>query len=346
MIDKINKEILTHQKTQQLNHLAEQLVTYWDINLKSIQLIQGGEMALVWKIETDQGPVCLKRLHRREKKALFSIHAQVYLRKKGVRVPKIIPTKRNQLYTKVDSFLFVLYEWIEGVHLTTNHDKDLETLIRGLANYHQSSVGYEAPQGVSIFSKLGKWPDHYLKRCQQLESWKNFATATPNDPFSQLYLKEIDEFISSGKDTIKELLHSAYVSIVEDTKKAPNLCHPDYGTGNTLLGNDGHFWIIDLDTTCYDLQIRDIRMFLFSTLDDGVVWDEGLFNKMIRYYQLEAPITEKSKEIMLIDLQFPYELYKLVENKYIQKSNIEAVELEEAMEFERLRKKELRGLLL
>ena len=345
MVDKTNNEILALHKTQQLNRLAEQLLKYWEINMKSIQLIQGGEMALVWKIETDQGPVCLKRLHRQEKKALFSIHAQVYLKKKGVRVPGIISNRKNQLYTKVGSYLFVLYEWIEGIHLTNNRNEDLERLMKGLANYHQSSIGYEAPPGVSIFSKLGNWPDHYLKRCQQLESWKNFAASTPHDPFSQLYLKEIDEFITSGRNTKKELLNSAYSSIVEETKKSPNLCHPDFGTGNTILNNDGHLWIIDLDTTCFDLQIRDIRMFLFSTLEDGVAWDETLFIKMIRYYQQEASLTESSKEIMLIDLQFPYELYKLVQNKYIQKSQVEEDDLMQAMEFERLRKKELRGLL-
>ena len=84
---------LSPEEEQKLVALAETMIQHWDIQATTIELIQGGQLALVWKIHTTDGPFCLKRIHRPEKKALFSIHAQDYLAKKGMRVPSIIPSK-------------------------------------------------------------------------------------------------------------------------------------------------------------------------------------------------------------------------------------------------------------
>ena len=84
---------LTLEMQEKLLKLAELLLPNWNLNVESIEVIQGGQMALVWKFMTDEGPKCLKRIHRPEKKAVFSIHAQDYLAKKGMRVPGIISNK-------------------------------------------------------------------------------------------------------------------------------------------------------------------------------------------------------------------------------------------------------------
>lgn len=75
--------ILSPEEEKQLISLAESMIKHWDIHTTTIELIQGGQLALVWKIHTSDGLFCLKRIHRPEKKALFSIHAQDYLSKKA-----------------------------------------------------------------------------------------------------------------------------------------------------------------------------------------------------------------------------------------------------------------------
>lgn len=89
------------------------MIQHWDIQATTIELIQGGQLALVWKIHTADGPFCLKRIHRPEKRLYFLFTLKIIL-PKGMRVPSIIPSKVNQLYTKHGPFLFVVYEWIEG----------------------------------------------------------------------------------------------------------------------------------------------------------------------------------------------------------------------------------------
>lgn len=332
-------------KENLLIKLGLYLIQNWDLQVKSIQVIQGNQMALVWKLETNKGYLCLKRLHRPEKKAKFSIHAQHYLAQKGFRVPSIHKNKNEKLYTKFQSFLFVLYDWIEGTHFDLEIKEDLEMVMRGLAAYHKESVGYIPPRGTDIFSKLGKLPVHYIKRCQQLESWKLIALTQLNDPFSKVYLNEINQFIEDGKEILLNLEKSHYFNWVEKIKKSPNLCHQDYGTGNTLRGNDGEIWIIDLDTTSFDLPIRDLRKMIVPMLDTTTSWNELTFNIMLNAYESITPLTSEQKHIMLIDMLFPYELYDVVRDKFIRQTAFSEKELIDAMEYERIKKHAITKLL-
>ncbi|MEH7380579.1 CotS family spore coat protein [Bacillus sp. JJ1533] len=338
--------LTTEEEQKKLVRLAETVLLNWDIKITNIEVVQGGQMALVWKLTTDDGPFCLKRIHRPEKKALFSIHAQDYLSSNGVRVPRIIPNKFDQLYTKHEPFLFVVYDWIEGRPFDLTVQKDLELIMKGLAEFHNASVGYTPPEGVPIFTKLGNWPNHYIKRCQQMETWKKIASTMPEDPFSQLYLAEIDYFINVGRKTLKKLVTSEYHPWVNRLKKRPSLCHQDYGTGNSLLGNDNKIWVIDLDTVSFDLPIRDLRKMIIPLLDTTGSWNDEQFNIMIQAYESISPLTSEQKEIMFIDMLFPYELYDLIRERYVRKTPLPAEKLSRAMEYERIKVDSLNRLIL
>ncbi|HEK9100113.1 CotS family spore coat protein [Bacillus pfraonensis] len=337
--------ILSPEEESKLLSLAETMIQDWDITVNAIELIQGGQLALVWKIHTPDGPVCLKRIHRPEKKALFSIHAQDYLAKKGMRVPSIIPNKNNQLYTKHGPFLFVGYEWIEGRPFELTMQEDLEMIMKGLADFHLASIGYRPPPGVPIFTKLGRWPNHYIKRFQQMDVWKNLAENTKEDPFSQLYLAEIDPFILEAQHTLQRLLASEYTTWTNQLQSNPNLCHQDYGTGNSLLDPNNQIWVIDLDTVSFDLPIRDLRKMIIPLLDTTGVWNEDQFNIMINAYESISPLTAEQKKIMFIDMLFPYELYDVIRERYVRKSPLLADELAGAMEYERIKSKALNTLI-
>ncbi len=335
---------MTPEMLESLQRLAEKLIVHWDVNVQGIELIQGGQMALVWKVMTDDGPRCLKRMNRPEKKSLFSINAQNYLAKKGARVPGIIPTKQGSLYAKQGPFLFVLYDWIEGRTFDITLPEDMEWIMKGLANYHLDSVGYVPPSGIPIFTKLGRWPNHYVKRCQQMRSWKMLAEKTPEDPFSKLYVQEIDYFIDFGEETLLKLQDSHYPDWVAKCKARPNLCHQDYGTGNTLLAND-EVWVIDLDTTTFDLPIRDLRKMIIPSMGDTGVWNDDVINHMLKGYESVNPLSVDQKKVMLTDMLFPYELHEITREKYGKKNEVLEDELAIAMQFERAKVTEINRII-
>ncbi|OEH93049.1 CotS family spore coat protein [Bacillus solimangrovi] len=337
--------VLTPEEEARLKSLAEFIIQSWDVTVHDIDVIQGGQMALVWKIHTSEGPICLKRIHRPEKKALFSINAQHYLAESGARVPGIIRNKAEQLYTKHGPFLFVVYDWIDGTPFEFTNPEDVQMMMKGLAEFHQWSIGYEPPEGVPIFRKLGRWPNHYIKRLQQMETWKLAAQRLPDDEFSQIYLQQIDPIIEDGWKILDELMNSHYKVWVAEQHQAPILCHQDYGTGNTLLGPDGDIWVIDLDTVSYDLPIRDLRKIIIPLMDTTVTWNDEEFNMMIDSYETVTPLTAEQKQVMYIDMLFPYELYDVIREKYVRKTELFPSELQEAIDFEYIKNEAIRKLM-
>jgi spore coat protein I len=328
-------------ENEKLIQLATLILNNWDFTIENIEIVQSGQMTLVWKVHTDCGVKCLKRIHRPEKKSLFSIGAQDYLANKGVHVPAITKTKTGELFKKYGPFLFVVYDWIQGRPFNLDVDKDLEMMIKALAQFHKDSVGYTPKSGVSQFNKLGKWPKHYMKRYQQMQSWKKLAINNLEDPFSQLYLSEIDLFIEYGKNTLQQLLNSHYPEWVEEVKQMPNLCHQDYGTGNTLLGDDGNIWIIDLDTVAFDLPIRDLRKMIIPLLNSSEKWNKRKLQLIMDAYESVLPLTKKQKAVMFIDMLFPHELHEIAFEKYVRKIPLPAEELAEAMTYEKIKWQEI-----
>lgn len=331
---------LTPELIEKLTLLGKEIMKQWDLEVTDIEVIQGAQMALVWKITTPDGLVCLKRINRPEKKALFSIYAQNALAEKGARVPSILITKDRQLYAKHGPFLFVVYDWIEGRPFDLNVPEDVAWMMKGLAEYHLNSIGFRPPEGVPETSKLGQWPKHYTKRCMQMESWKLIAKQHPDDPFSKKYLETIDEFIVSGWNTLNDLENSYYEEWVEESKREPLLCHQDYGTGNTILVDD-EVWVIDLDTTAYDLPIRDLRKIIIPQMSDRLNWQEEMFELMLSSYEKVNPLTNPQKRVMYIDILFPYELYDVARDKFSLQSEVSPLALEEAEAFERLKKEKI-----
>ena len=335
---------LTPEMIEKLTLLGKEIMKQWDLEVIDLEVIQGAQMALVWKVTTPDGPVCLKRINRPEKKALFSVYAQNDLAEKGARVPSILITKEKQLYAKHGPFLFVVYEWIEGRQFDLTVPDDVAWMMKGLAEYHLNSVGYRPPEGVPETSKLGQWPKHYTKRCKQMESWMLIAEKQPEDPFSKFYLETIDEFITSGWNTLNELENSYYNEWVEESKREPMLCHQDYGTGNTMLLND-EVWVIDLDTTAYDLPIRDLRKIIIPLMSDSLAWQDEMFDHMLSSYEQVNPLSVEQKKVMYIDMMFPYELYDVARDKFSLQGEVDPLALEEAETFERLKNEKINHYL-
>ncbi|MEC3802329.1 spore coat kinase CotI, partial [Bacillus spizizenii] len=100
-----------------------------------------------------------------------------------------------------------------------------------------------------------------------------------------------------------------------------------------------------LDTVSFDLPIRDLRKMIIPLLDTTGVWDEETFHVMLNAYESRAPLTDEQKQVMFIDMLFPYELYDVIREKYVRKSALPKEELESAFEYERIKANALQQLI-
>ncbi|HHX17492.1 MAG TPA: CotS family spore coat protein [Clostridium sp.] len=321
-------------KTNNLHQLATRVLKEYDIKADEISIIQSANVKTVWKINTNNKLLCLKRLKHTYDKTLFSVNAQNYIKNSGGNVPGIIKDKNNNLIVKINDELFVLYEWIYGKDLNFNNLTDLEEAITGLAKFHVFSKGYIPPSDSKISTKLGKWPNQYESMRKKITSWKSIAKEKQELSSYNTFLKYCDDISNLSDKALNLLESSSYKQLTSEKSGSVVLCHQDYGKGNALLTKDG-VYVIDLDGVTFELPARDLRKIIGKISENRGYWHQPLILDVINWYSKINPLTPEEKKVLFIDLLYPHWFYGLVKN--IFKNN----KLENSSKIEKIVKLEL-----
>jgi len=298
--------------------LAEQAATAWDMKVTGMTVAATKPekgWGAIWKIDTNRGPRSLKLLHRPFARNLFSIGAQDYLVGRKARVAPLVRTRDGLLYTRVGERMFIVTDWIEGLHPAPKETPDgAAALCYGLGEFHKLSQGYQPPPEAYNATRLHRWPAVYQKLRTKIDWFEHLAKAYRDMPASPLLLDVLPRFRAQADEAIQLLGASAYKELIARGDQAWGLVHQDYGWSNGQLGPDGKIWIIDLDGVAFDLTFRDLRKLITGTMDDRGDWDLGWMRAMIDAYTQANPIEPAGMQVMLIDMLLPNEFYKLVKD--------------------------------
>lgn len=298
-----------------------------------ITMIQGGTIKTVWKVRTEKTDYCLKRLKQEYEKALFSVNAQIYIKKSGGNVPGIILNKKGQSITSINEQLFVLYEWVEGTDLNFNIPSDLKASIQGLASFHVHSKGYMPVVDSRISTKLGKWPEQYASMLEKLKTWITSASINTVQPHYSAYTKYTPAMIKLGEHALNRLNASKYESLTAEGSSSIVLCHQDFGKGNALQTKSG-ICVIDLDGVTYDLPARDLRKIIGKNAENKNQWHVETAKEIIGWYNEINPLSKEELEILYTDLLFPHWYYGLVKNLFQNSKTLKAEQIERIAKLE------------
>lgn len=287
---------------------------YPHITVTEIKVIQGGGIKTVWKLETSIGTVCLKRIRKSIPIVKFTTAAQAYLYAKGALVCSIIPTKDGELFFVHEGYALVLYSWIDGSDLEMDKNPEhLYTGLKGLAQFHQDSVGFIPPDDCETYDRMGVWPDHYSKMIEELKQWKSDAEKKTSE-FHQIYVQTVDEMIGRAEQALQLLQSSCYSEWIHSIGEYGYLCHQDYGKGNALQTDKG-VYVLDLDNLTYDIPLRDVRKLITKRMEE-LGWNPEELEHLINCYESILPLTPGQKQILYIDLLFPHKYYGYVKNPF------------------------------
>lgn len=318
---------------ENLNEIAQSVLKKFGVTPVNITLIQGDSIKTVWKIGTAEGNLCLKRLKQTFDKALFSVNAQVYIKKSGGKVPGIIPAVNGRLIIEHIEQLFILYEWIDGKDLDFSSPADLHKAIRGLADFHASTKGYVPVENCRVSSKLGKWPEQYRSMINKLNNWKAEAAANASRADYAAYLKYADQMTLMGGLALKALEASSYNLLTGSGSTSVVLCHQDYGRGNVINSKNGIF-ILDLDGVTFDLPARDLRKLTGKNAENRNIWEASAIREILGWYEEGNPLGNEDKNILYIDLLFPHWFFGLVKNLFQNGKPLKAAEIERIAKLE------------
>jgi len=327
-----------------LEDIARSVLEQYEIHPTGIRIIQQGGIKTVWKVETDRGPLCLKRLKQTKEKALFSVEAQRYIKAKGGNVPGVLENKAGNPIVDYNDQLFVLYEWIDGKQLNFDNMEDFSMAMEGLARFHRFSKGYQPPEGARVSTKLGKWPNQYRSMLSKLSEWRTVAELKAGVPVYDKYLEWAEPMITLGEEAIRYLEASHYAELSSPGSPAVVLCHQDYGKGNALSTPDG-VWVLDLDGVTFELVARDLRKIILKTMENRGGWDKHTMNEIIAWYESENPLTPDERKVVYIDTLFPHSFFGTVKNQFSKNKPVKAADIERTGRIEVSKRQLLREFL-
>lgn len=315
--------------TEFMSHsdLNNYVLSQYKINVYSIENIKfkdTDKQRAVYKIYTDKGPKCLKKVYYDKHTLLFIYSAIEWLNMKGIKCPRLLPSKKGVRFVEHNNHVFILTDWINGRKCTYDNMDDIIMAAENLGKLHKSSFGFTPITDSFLRVSSTDYYDSYSRRFQQLSSVYDKASLF-KDKFSKKFLNTYEYNLTRAKESIKILSSLKFDESFGDNVSTFSICHLDYVNKNIIF-SDNNLFIIDFDNTKMDYPVHDIVYFFKRILRrKRTSWDFNLFMKSIEAYESNRKLSHSEHLFILAALEFPHKFWK-VSRDYFKYNNAENID--------------------
>ncbi|HET7658409.1 MAG TPA: CotS family spore coat protein, partial [Bacillales bacterium] len=303
--------------TQVGHEEAEKALVHYPVQAKKVTQLTGRSGRVQWLVETDEGPLILKREPRRFAKMLFIAGAQQHLYENGLPIAKLMQTNSGELCVDGGDYSYVLYESHTGPQVMYYNTEHLKKAMAFKAEFHEKSKGYLLPEGGKRRRRLGKWEKLYRWKLQELEGFKMLASRQANDPFSSFFLQQVDGMLERGRQAMKEIERPDYEEQIKRCLEERMFCEQDF-TLSRLVMKNGDPFMKELRSVNVDLPTRDLRILLDKVMKKLSVWDSSLCSRMLRAYDDIHSLDQEEYRTLWTDLRFPHLFCSIGQNYFLR----------------------------
>ncbi|HWO96491.1 MAG TPA: phosphotransferase [Bacillus sp. (in: firmicutes)] len=287
--------------------LIEVLKEY-NLSKEDIIFIREAKENKVWIINDTKNKQWLVLKSLNKKKTLFPIMLHSQLSEADFAVPKVLKTTAGEVYIKKKKDYYYLCEYI-------NHLEKVNELqrVEALAHFHLHAKSAE----LMYFNEKIQFPTKenflasYLTKLDDLEKW----TSSVSSSRLKNTMKEIKHIGLAAYNLIQTCDIEAYL---QHTSNRHTICHGDFNSNNTLITENGDFFIIDFDRAYFGPPLEDFRFLMMSLTRNFKHDPNPRLTLMFEHYFKICSEDLNYKEIYRIDSMFPHEFYKQVKEKMEQ----------------------------
>ena len=246
-----------------LNRLTTFIHEKYGINATDITSARRGYYGETWRLEATSGHyfVKLDYFPRHQTKFQNSLPVVEYLCDSGIDfIGKIIKTRNGGLYSRFNSAVLGVFEWIDGENIETDDTK--------AAEYQMLCKIYPlTKQGLNI--PAAEFTD--VTAVRFYEKWENLKNM-PTSEVNETLLLILERHSQKLSHNAARLSH--FASLCQKNKADFYITHGDAG-GNFMAGN-GKNYIVDWDEVMYAPPERDAWVMCCRD------WARKLFNQTLR----------------------------------------------------------------
>jgi CotS family spore coat protein len=316
-MSRIIHENLAMEITEKEKKLILRVMEKYDFEVNSFIKVRSA-----YKIETDKGTICLKKMkHGSNKARNGNLLVNELINNNFLYTSKYIYTKEGHLFVNINKLIFYVTEWINGNECDLGIITEAENCSKLLAEFHIATNKIDTKK-FAIKNNLKNWPKIFNSNLNDLEKFKKVIERKKlKSEFDLKYLSHIESFYSRGMSLIALLNNSEYYKLSKAAMENKTICHDSFYYQN-IIKVEETYYIIDLDSIMIDLQINDlgkyIRRLMYKT-EYKWSFDKALL--IINAYNSVYNLSKSEYEVMLALIIFPHKFWKLGKKRYIKNKN-------------------------
>jgi CotS family spore coat protein len=274
----------------------------------------------VYRIVTDKGFFCLKRLKFPMEDMNFIFAALEHLKEKGFsNVFSIVKQENGDDFINFKGDKYFLTEWIDGRECDFLNPMDLDAAIEVLASLHNAAEGFDpavCPPGRCWY---GRWPENFSSRIEEMKLIKEQVLAKPEkSEIDGIYLDYVDMCIGDGEEALRILNKTGYMDISGEAARKRSFIHHDFAHHNILHTFDGRIYVVDFDYCIMDIRIHDVGSLIIRNMKKSN-WDMDKALGILDSYDRRNPVSNEELKVLAPFFLFPQDFWMISRQYYIEK---------------------------
>ncbi|WP_125153695.1 CotS family spore coat protein [Clostridium rectalis] len=308
-----NIDELTDKEKKMLGRVLEN----YDFSVFDISKVRSA-----YRIDTNLGPICLKKIRHSKTKAVNGNTLVQDLQKHNFPyTAKFLKTRDEYLFVKYKKVFFYATEWIDGEECDLDDIEEACNCVKLLAKFHIATSEINTRK-LKVKNNLKNWPRIFNSNLLDMQKFKRIIEKRKiKNEFDLTYKEYIDRFYNRGLAALHLLNASDYYRLSKDASNKKTLCHDSFYYQN-IIKKDNVYYLIDLDSILIDLHINDlgklIRRLMFKK---EYQWNFEKARKLIEAYNEVNKLSKSEIEAMLSLITFPHKFWKLGKKRYIKHKN-------------------------
>ncbi|MBC8059138.1 MAG: CotS family spore coat protein [Clostridiaceae bacterium] len=316
-MSRINQKNLSMEVTAKEKKLVLSVMKKYDFEVHNIIKARSA-----YKLETDKGSICLKRMkHGKNKAHNGNLLVKELNHNNFYNTSKYICTKEGLLFVNINKLVFYVTEWINGYECDLGSITEAENCSKLLAEFHIATNKINT-KGFDIKNNLKNWPEIFNGNLNDLERFKSVIQRKKlKSEFDLKYLSHIESFYNTGRSLIGLLDASDYYKLSKAAMENKTICHDSFYYQNIIKAEE-KYYIIDLDSIIIDLQINDLGKFIRRLMyKTEYQWNFDKALLIINAYNSVYKLSKNEYEVMIALIMFPHKFWKLGKKRYEKYKN-------------------------
>ncbi|NLK07378.1 MAG: CotS family spore coat protein [Firmicutes bacterium] len=299
-------------KTDLLQALGE-----WPITPKGISPYKD-----VYKVDAEEGIYCLKQVDKKTRRALALEGVLEHLvAEKFTLTAKPHHNNAGRLLSQIRPGVhYILTDWVQGRSPDfRKFDADIVGAAATLALFHNASCGYVPPPGGKLRSRLSRWPTRLISRLREvvrLREELNHKLFLDN--FDRAFLQYYPWILDRAEQGLQIFTTPQYDDLVKTARRNNSFCHGDVAQRNFIVGDQGGYYIIDLDLVRRDTKAADLYK-LFRDVTKKRRWDFTAAQLILQGYSKITPLKADELAVLYGFLCYPHKIIHLILRYYVKR---------------------------